>query len=178
MSHEDDNYMVIPFLEEAAFELISKKASGSLPAGDWVVQGGRTLLQAKGIQSTKAKKWSRAQEGGAWAGAECPQADLSPPLTSCQYSLHPSQSELLKANYIVPVVWQTQWPPTALRITPVFLTRPSKPQPNQFCPPLWPHHAPPSPMRTVLQPHSLLYGLLQAFHKISQFLRRVLSCLK
>lgn len=48
--------MVILFIEEFAFELISKKASGSLPAGEWVVQGGRRLMQAKGIQNTKARK--------------------------------------------------------------------------------------------------------------------------
>lgn len=44
ISHEDDNYMAMLLIEKVTFELISKKASGSLPAGEWVVQERRRLL--------------------------------------------------------------------------------------------------------------------------------------
>lgn len=44
ISHEVDNYMAILLIEKVTFELISKKASGSLPTREWVVQGRRRLL--------------------------------------------------------------------------------------------------------------------------------------
>lgn len=37
MSHEDDNYMVILFIDEVVCELKSKKASGNQLAREWVV---------------------------------------------------------------------------------------------------------------------------------------------
>lgn len=50
------NYRVILFIEEVASELVSKKESRNLPAGEWVAQRRRRLLQAQGIQSTNARK--------------------------------------------------------------------------------------------------------------------------
>lgn len=85
MLHEDDNYSVILFIKEVTFELVSKKANGSLPAGERE-EGGcsrqedhETSRQGNGIQLRKEEpgRWSRRPAGRS-----------QPTMSSCKYPLY------------------------------------------------------------------------------------------